>query len=882
MVWRAAPGAHPVISGGTRVTAWSSDGGGVWSASVPRSSDSRQLYIDGAEKPIAQETPEGLHFAGGWTGSGTGYDLSNDPAARTWFARLTPAQIAQVEFDYPAGNGAWTDSKCRVSKMSGAKLIMAQPCWTNVTDAAPFSDGTGGLPSMPTSQMPTTIQNARSLLSAGEWYLDGAEGKLYYAPRGDERMASLDVELPRLEVLVQAAGSLTAPLHDVTFSGLQFSHATWNDPSSAAGFADVQSNLHRTGARNQGLCTFSTPAGNCPWGALTQPEANVAFTAASRITITGSRFIDLGGAGLSFKYGGSDNRIEGNEFTQIASTAIFLGCTYDPTPVATSASVIKAGCTPDPDAVSSDRVGRNEILDHTTVVNNVIHEIGTDYRSACGITLLFSQHTKISHNDLYDLPYTGITAGVIQGHVDDANHPQNSTNINAANTISNNLIFNVMQVLDDGGGIYMEGHQAEYKYKKDGLIDADATLANGLNITGNVVYSDGSRFDAYYDDAGSEWISIKGNAEFHPLTSLGAQGGCSATGHFWVSGNYFSDDAGSYICTPPIDSNVENNTRIPASPGPGELPDSLLAHAGVTKTFQSFTAARPTVGYVSSPTPLTPGSATDEVLIGGAHFSSQTPVHFGDRRATRVRMLSAGFLVAQVPAGADGTDVTVGTYIPRPVITAPGDGTVGLGSSYSVRGTAVSGNIVTVADSASGNGCTATAGANGNWTCTLSASTLGQHTLTAIQADSDGVASKPSAALTVYVGTPPVSARVDDTDGSISYSGWDYLRDRGFGDNNDDLHYTQKDGESLTYTFIGTGVKVFGEQYTDQGDISVSVDGGAPVVVNTVPADGSRHANVPVYTSPSLEAGVHKIVVTKLSGSYATFDGFEISNSTVG
>jgi len=93
------------------------------------------------------------------------------------------------------------------------------------------------------------------------------------------------------------------------------------------------------------------------------------------------------------------------------------------------------------------------------------------------------------------------------------------------------------------------------------------------------------------------------------------------------------------------------------------------------------------------------------------------------------------------------------------------------------------------------------------------------------------------------------------------------------------VHYATADGSSLTATFIGTGVTVFGEEYTDQGDISVSVDGGPAAVVDTVPADGARHANTPVFSSGPLPAGVHTIVVTKLSGSYATFDGLEIDNA---
>jgi hypothetical protein len=154
-----------------------------------------------------------------------------------------------------------------------------------------------------------------------------------------------------------------------------------------------------TGATNQGMCTFSTPAGSCPWGLLTKPHANVAFTAFDHITLTGNRFVDLGGAGLSFAYGSSDNLVQGNEFTAIASTALLLGCTADPTPVnpdpahfpdypktnPDTPDTIKQGCTPDPAAVASDTIGTNEIMNRNTVSDNVVHAIGcfraSDYRT---------------------------------------------------------------------------------------------------------------------------------------------------------------------------------------------------------------------------------------------------------------------------------------------------------------------------------------------------------------------------------------------------------------------------------------------------------------------------------------------------------------------
>ncbi len=68
---------------------------------------------------------------------------------------------------------------------------------------------------------------------------------------------------------------------------------------------------------------------------------------------------------------------------------------------------------------------------------------------------------------------------------------------------------------------------------------------------------------------------------------------------------------------------------------------------------------------------------------------------------------------------------------------------------------------------------------------------------------------------------------------------------------------------------------VYGEQYTDQGNIGVTVDGGGQRVVSTVPADGVRRANVVVARVSGLPSGSHTVTVTKLSGQFMTFDGFQ-------
>ncbi|MBG6135887.1 hypothetical protein [Longispora fulva] len=899
--WRAAAGATPVISGATRVTGWTQDGTtGAWKAAVAAGSETRQLYVDGKLAPISGADRSALGWNGTWTGSSTGYDISADSTAMAWFGARTAAEVAGVEFDYPGGNGPWTESRCRVASFAGSIVTMSQPCWTNVTNRASFSQASGGLPSMGVSTKPTRVTNARNLLSAGEWYLDRAANTLYYQPNPGEQVASLDIELPRLEKLVQGAGTLANPLHDLTFQGLQFSYATWNDPSRPYGFADVQSNLRMTGGRDQGMCTFASPAGTCPWGSLTQPMGNVAFTATTNLSLTGNRFTNLGGAGLSVMYGAKNTLIQGNEFTDIASTALLLGCTYDPTPLnAPEAQGIKDHCTPDPAAVSGDTIGTNEILTGTTVSNNVIHHIGTEYSSACGITLLFSRGTKISNNLLYDLPYTAITAGVIQGHVDNAAHPQNSTNINENNEISGNIIHDYLSVRSDGGAIYVEGHQAGYRYQADGTtIDPAATLANGLQVKGNVAFDGRNTNFTYYDDAGSEWINWAGNAAFN--AGQYSQGGCEATGHFWITGNYFSSSVENYHCASAVDSHASGNTTIPATPKPGDIPNSLLTAAGLTSAYLNL-GGTPDVEYISPTTNAT------QVLIAGQGFTSTTPVYVKNVPVTGTQFLSGGFLVVPIPAGTVAADIRVGDAGPATKGRVDDTDSRIAYTSFATNGNRGFGDYNNDIHYATANGATASLTFSGTGVevygeqytdqGTLGVSIDGGTQVVVNTVPTDGqrhanvavfreanllpgthtiVVTKLSGQYAVLDGFAVLdtAVRIDDTAAGITYSGFALQGGRPYGDYNGDIHFATANGSTASLTFTGTGIQVHGEQYTDQGTLGVSIDGGTQVVVDTVPADGQRHANVAVFGRTGLSQGTHTIIVTKLSGQYAVLDGF--------
>ncbi|NUP46936.1 MAG: hypothetical protein HOW97_06415, partial [Catenulispora sp.] len=817
VVWQAAPGAHPAVSGGYQVTGWTPVGGtSLMSAAVPAGTQTRQLYINGVDIPVAQASPGSL----GWTLSSwdaTGFQVSDANTANALLSLasgLSAAQVRQIQFNWsPMAPMDWAAAECPVdSIVAGASagtatVRMAQPCWNNLTNksATVYGHNNGADNVSPYNLAPNTgptlLENARAWLHPGQWYLDNSSNTLYYQPAPGQQMAALDVEVPQVQSLLSVAGTLASPVHDITFTGIRFTTATWNDPSTPTGFVQVQAGLMVNQPNTvsggvvqpatQGECTFATPtAGSCPWAAFAQPLANVQLTAARNVSFLSDQFDDLGGTGLGMKYGSSNNTVRGSLFTEIGAAGVWLGCGSDPNPGSSDdpASTVIQNCSADPTASANDQFGAggvNEIMTGNTIDNNVLYRAGLDYLGTVGVTLMFTQHTTISHNDISGMPYDGLTSGAWQGHVDDVSkapthNDQTSGNINSNVVISNNHIHDNMQVYTgDGGAIYTEGHDGATILNSDGSVNTAASYANGLSITGNVL--DGSR-NGYAEapDVGSQWITMSGNVEFHNAHSFSCNWPTPQGSRVTFTGNWAAD-TGDSSCYPNNTSNTTyyGNTPIPANPGPADLPSTVLANAGPTTQYQSLEAALPIrIDYT--------GFSSGQALVAGSGFTPGIPVYIKGTLATGVSYLSGGFLTMPVPSGTQASDITVGL--------------------------------------------------------------------------------------------PAGATRVNDTDPSITYNGYNLSSGRGVGDFGNDVHYGAV-GATATYRFTGTGIQVFGEQYTDQGTIGVSIDGGTQTVVSAVPVDGTRHSNVPLFTTTTLAPGAHTIVVAALSGIFSTLDGFAVLNS---
>jgi NPCBM-associated, NEW3 domain of alpha-galactosidase/Carbohydrate esterase 2 N-terminal len=132
--------------------------------------------------------------------------------------------------------------------------------------------------------------------------------------------------------------------------------------------------------------------------------------------------------------------------------------------------------------------------------------------------------------------------------------------------------------------------------------------------------------------------------------------------------------------------------------------------------------------------------------------------------------------------------------------------------------------------------------------------------------------------LLTVAGTPGHLTPVNQSAASYSGGGWAYYADRGLGDLGNDIEATTDNGDSVSYTFTGTGVEVLGETYDDEGGFDAYVDGKQDTSQSfTEDTSGAtRLAQQVVYSVQGLPRGTHTITLVKTGGTYFTVDGFEV------
>ncbi|MEV0157226.1 right-handed parallel beta-helix repeat-containing protein [Micromonospora sp. NPDC050686] len=446
--WTAAPGAHPVISGGRQASGWQTydQSAGIYVADIPVGLDTRQLYVNGK---IAQRASKRLALSDVKL-TATGMTLENPALA---YLADVPGQN-RIEFE---ALGDFTDRYSPVQSIEGRTVTMAQPAWDNNTwgwDTAQFA-----LLGAPTWYL---VNSLSFLDEIGEWYADPAAGKLYYKPAAGVDPDDLKVEVPQLESLVSIGGTYDEPVTNLELSGLEFTGTSWLGPSTH-GYANQQNGAYlRNAVEYRPADSFTSCSRGCEQFERTrnmwfQEPAAVQVSAASDITLSRNVFTNLGSTALGIGndanahttgvgLGASDVRVLANTFYEIGGHGIAVG-----------------GVRADAHHPSDPRMTNQDI----SLRDNTVNRVSVEYKDNSGILSTYVTRAQIVHNEVANVAYDGIDTGYGWG-INDPGGSQDYVNRGyykynplyttpttlKDNLVSGTLVHNTKARFADGGNLY--------------------------------------------------------------------------------------------------------------------------------------------------------------------------------------------------------------------------------------------------------------------------------------------------------------------------------------------------------------------------------------------------------------------------------------------
>lgn len=427
----------PILSGGRTIEGWTETPDGLWVAEVPEVRAGNwyfhQLFVNGERRPRARHPNAGyLRTAGPLPEIENPQQPREDAAARIGFT-YRPGDLQRWE------------------GLEEVNVILYYDWDTSLHWIAALDEEAHTVRFTNPSQWPVCywerdqryhLENFRAALDQpGEWFLDRQAGRLYYWPWPGEDPNEATFIAPFLSRLVELRGEpeqgrFVQHLH---FQGLSFQYADWvvgrDQCAQAQAAAFLRAAFLAQGARH--------------------------------CRVDRCEIAHVGEYGLWFERGCQDNRIFHCELHDLGGGGVRLG----------------------PEGYLPEEPLRTE---RNSVDNCFLHDGGHVFAPAVGIWIGQSGHNTITHNEISDFYYTGISAGWSWGY---------GPSLSQYNVIERNHVHHLgFGVLSELSAIYTLG------------------VSEGTRICHNLLHD---TYDYRYGswglglDEGTSYVLVEGNLLYH-------------------------------------------------------------------------------------------------------------------------------------------------------------------------------------------------------------------------------------------------------------------------------------------------------------------------------------------------------------------------------
>jgi hypothetical protein len=548
----------PVVSGGKQIIGWTRYRGNIYKAGLDRDEKLRQLYVNGHRAFMARG--KDFPYSSEIQGFGTFKIEGTEPWAMTSGTRFAGFTFSRdnleqynnpedVELTSKAGFGYHIVSLRNIQTLGTKSVAFLQEPIGAIAQSIP-QYGCAFISNKPELKAVSQFhfQNALELLTTeGQFYFDRHSKTLYYYKRTSEDMNSAEVIAPLSEGLMILKGSSTEHrIANIEFRGITFaySHYSLMKVGNSYGDTTVQSIALYTKYTDVGVNHTVKYADN------TLQRAAIECENSENIDFTRDVFKHIGEVGLSFGNDSNTSKIIGSVFYDIGSSAINIG---DPRNVYIGDGDFPPGVEGAP---------TNDVIQ-----NNSLRDLAIESLQASAVSIFYTKNLDLSHNEISDAPYTGISLGWGWTSFTRIAKPDSFSQSSANNRIDYNRISNVMLKMHDGAGIYVLGEQP-----------SSEIVGNYFGDIGG--FSQGS---AIYLDQGSRFLTITNNFSDNPNGWFFVWGKAAQVYNITASNNYSSVVQGNETDNLNESPNFKN-----ARSKPTDLDRKDNAHAGLESRYRKL------------------------------------------------------------------------------------------------------------------------------------------------------------------------------------------------------------------------------------------------------------------------------------------------------